>query len=202
MNIMAIASGSDNTTWIGTYAGAAVFDNQNKWSATYRQKDGLFNNFVRDIAIDSKGTMWFGNYDVYTQDPGISKKSSTGWKWYSITDGLINAQLKRIAVDKSDRIWIATAAGVSKFTDANEGISEASKIDLQVYPNPAADQLHIDGLTSSGQLVVTSVSGAEMLSSSLNSGTNTITLSSLRSGMYILHCTTNQGTYTGKLVIR
>ena len=201
-NVSSIGIGANNTKWIGTYYGVAVYDNSDKWIATYRAKDGLFNKFVMDIAMDARGSMWFGMYDLYTQDPGLSRKGATGWKSFTVTDGLINAQVKRIAVDKSDHLWSATAAGVSKLSDTNAGLSEISPFPLQVYPNPATDEIHLDGLTSAGSCTLNTATGKVVVSASLQKGSNTISTSGLNPGIYIVKCALESGIYTGKLIIR
>jgi ligand-binding sensor domain-containing protein len=201
-NIMCIAMGANNTKWIGTFYGVGVFDSQDKWIATYRAKDGMFNNFVQDIAMDSKGTMWLANYDIYTMDPGLSKKTTSGWRTFSIPDGLLNGPLKRIAVDKTDKIWIATGAGVSKLTDAAEGLGDLSTIHVNIYPNPATTEIHVDGLSEPGQVTINAVTGMEVASQSISRGSNTISLRNMQPGLYIIRCTAGPGVYSGKLIIR
>jgi ligand-binding sensor domain-containing protein len=201
-NITSIAIGANNTKWIGSYYGVGLFGSNDEWAATYRAKDGLFNNFIMDIDMDSKGNMWFGNYDIYTQDPGISKKSATGWRTFSVSNGLINAQIKRIAVDNTDHIWIATAAGVSKLTDANTGMNDFSAFPVKIYPNPATTEIHVDGQTTSGLLTISAVNGQQLLQKTLMKGSNTIPVDGLKAGIYLLRYNTETGVYTGKLFIR
>jgi ligand-binding sensor domain-containing protein len=201
-NISAIAIGANNTKWMGTYYGASVFNSTDQWVANYRTKDGLFNNFVMDIDMDSKGTMWFGNYDIYTMDPGLTKKSSTGWRTFNISDGLINAPVKRIAVDKTDHIWVATGAGVSKLTDANAGVGDFSTLRVAIYPNPATTEIHVDGLKTSGTYTILNMAGKEIMGNPLLKGTNTINVENLKTGIYVIRCTMASGVYTEKLIIR
>jgi ligand-binding sensor domain-containing protein len=201
-NIISIAMGKDNTKWIGTYFGVAVFDSQDKWTATYRKKDGLFNDFVMDIGMDSKGTMWFGQFDPYTQDGGLTRKTNTVWKVFTTADGLINAPVKRLAVDKKDKIWIATGAGVSKFTDSNAGFGDFATFPVKIYPNPASSEIHVDGLHEPGTISVRTISGSEILSESLSKGSNTVLLQNVKAGIYLLRYTTATGVYTGKLIVR
>lgn len=202
-NIIAIAIGMENTKWIGTsLSGAAVFDSLNQWNFTYRTSDGLLNNSIQDIAMDSKGGMWFGIYDSYTQDGGLSRYTSSVWKSYTVADGLIDALVKRIAVDKDDNIWIATGNGVSKLKDENAGISEINGINLRLYPNPVCGKLHIDGLSLPGTLKIFSITGKEMLSYKLSSGSNTIMLPALQPGLSIIRIQTANDVFSGKLIIQ
>jgi ligand-binding sensor domain-containing protein len=201
-NIITIGFGAGNSKWIGTYSGVAVFDNNDQWTKTYRKAQGLFNDFVQDIDMDSKGIMWFGLFDIYTQDPGVSWINSSGSKSYAISDGLLSGVLRKIAIDKGDVVWIATNAGVSRLRDASAGISPVSDFPARIYPNPASSEFHMDGMTQSGLLSVSNVTGCEVLKATISKGSNVIPVNGLESGIYILRFTTSAEIYTGKLIIR
>jgi ligand-binding sensor domain-containing protein len=201
-NVITVEIGANNTKWIGTYSGVAVFDNNDQWVTTYRSAQGLFNNFVQDIAMDSKGIMWFGLYDIYTQDPGITWLNSTGSKSYSVADGLLSGTLRRIAIDQSNQVWIATNAGVSRLKDTSAGIGQVSLLPVAPWPNPAGSEFHLDGLKEDGILAIQSVDGKEAMRTSVNQGSNVIAVDRLDDGLYILKITTRTGTYTGKLLVR
>lgn len=201
-NILAISIGEENSKWIGTFNGVGVFDSLGQWQKTYRSSDGLMNNYIQDIVMDSKGTMWFGIYDTYTQDGGISKFFNSTWKSYTVTDGLVDGLVRRIAVDKKDNIWIATGNGVSKFTDSSQGFQEINGIYLSIYPNPVNRVLHIDGLSVPGTLHIFTIEGKEMMTHDLITGSNTISLPHLQPGLCIINIRTNQDVFTGKLIIR
>lgn len=202
-NVMAVAIGADNTKWAGTYSGVAVFNSSDQWVKTYRQQQGILNNFIQDIDMDSKGNMWFGLYDIYTQDPGLSKLKTAGdWKSYTPANGLINAFLHEIAVDKNDDIWVATVYGVNKLKEAGEGIGNIAAFPAEIYPNPAGSFFHADGLPSSGILTVSTVAGEHVLKTQVAKGNNSVSIEGFKSGLYILRCTTDSGIYSGKLIIR
>jgi ligand-binding sensor domain-containing protein len=202
INIISIGIGANKTKWIGTYSGGAVFDSLDHWTKTYRVASGLLNNFVQDIAMDSKHTMWFALYDIYTMDGGITRNNQTVWKSYTMEDGLVNGFVKRIAVDKSDYVWVTTGAGVSKLLDPASGIGEPGGMPMVVFPNPATTDIHLNGLTSAGNLSVVTVDGKSVITQILSKGSNTVSLAGLVSGIYFMKYTTDQGSYTGKLVIR
>jgi ligand-binding sensor domain-containing protein len=202
-NITAIAIGTGNTKLIGTASsGVAVLDSLDNWVGTYTTTEGLLDNPIQDIAKDSKGTMWFGIYNTYTQNGGITRNNESVWKSYTDADGLVNNVVRRIAVDKSDNIWIATGGGVSKLFDPHSGIEESAATALTVFPNPSSGEIHINGLTSAGNLQVMTIDGKVRQSTVLQKGSNTVSLQGLSTGIYILKYTTDLGCYSGKLVIR
>jgi sulfatase-modifying factor enzyme 1/flagellar hook capping protein FlgD/two component regulator with propeller domain len=84
-------------------------DPDSSFFTRFTSSDGLVNDVVSSIAIDSIGNMWFG-----TQN-GVSKYDGTNWTSYTTTDGLINGSIADIAVDFQDNLWFATNGGVSKF---------------------------------------------------------------------------------------
>lgn len=81
-----------------------------KWT-NYSTKDGLADNEINSIAIDSKGNKWFG-----TQAKGISKFDGTKWTTYTTSNGLITNYVRSLAVDYNDNLWIGSNHdGVCKF---------------------------------------------------------------------------------------
>jgi len=202
-NIMSICIGAGYTKWVGTsQGGVAVFDSLDKWICTYRLTSELLNNHIQDIAMDSRGAMWFGIYDSYTQEGGISAEKSNSWKSYTVAKGLVNNLVKKITIDQSDNVWVATGAGVSKFYDPYLSAGELAGINLKIFPNPASTELHVDGLTSAGKLRILTLAGCVASEQTVARGSNTIRLNSLVPGLYIISYTGGNLSYTGKLVIQ
>jgi len=82
-------------------------------STIYNDHNGLSDNTVRSIAIDSLNNKWFA-----TQS-GVSKFDSQNWWNYSINSGLVDTYLLSIAIDKKGNKWIGSYYGVSKFDGTN-----------------------------------------------------------------------------------
>lgn len=57
---------------------------------------------------------------------------------------------------------------------------------IRVYPNPTADMLIIDGVTAKQEIAIYSLNGAKVLSSQSQEGTNTLHVSDLPNGVYLL----------------
>ena len=163
---------------------------------------GLLNDFVQDIAMDSRNTMWFANYDIYTQEGGISRMRGTVWNTYGVANGLVAAHVKRIAADHLDNIWITTGSGVSKVYDIYLGTGERDALAAKIYPNPATDKIHIDRLDSGGEFQLMTIAGKILISQTLSKGGNTISLEGCSTGLYIIKFKTSEGCETGKLIIR
>ena len=71
----------------------------------------------------------------------------------------------------------------SNFT-AVDNIEAVSNV--KVYPNPTASALIIDGTIGTGTMSIYSLNGALILSQSIHEGVNTINVSNLSNGLYLL----------------
>jgi len=102
---------SSNTLWVGTSTGAIEVDlNTNKPRNTFTRDQGLANEYVFAIGIDSKGYKWFG-----TNAGGASSYKDGKWKTYFPMHGLADYWVYSFANDKQGNLWIGTWAGASHF---------------------------------------------------------------------------------------
>ncbi|OFX71744.1 MAG: hypothetical protein A2X12_09000 [Bacteroidetes bacterium GWE2_29_8] len=85
-----------------TNSNAQVFTN-------YTTSNGLPDNYVTGIAIDSLNNKWFA-----TQS-GVAKFNDTIWKTYTTTDGLLSNAINCIYVDNQNSVWVGTDLGISVY---------------------------------------------------------------------------------------
>ena len=71
-------------------------------------------------------------------------------------------------------------------TDASVGIAENSKKQLRLFPNPAKEVLTIN-TTETVQDKVTELSGRVLMAGELSATNNTLNISALQNGMYLVH---------------
>ena len=142
-NIISIMVDHNGNKWAGTFYGVSVFNNTDVWSADYTFLDGLYGDYIRDIEEDSQGNIWFGIFVDYLFDGAITKFDGTNWVSYSVPQGLVDVQVKRLAIDQQDNIWIATGSGVSKFEDITTIDENLESFSFNVYPNPASEKITI-----------------------------------------------------------
>ncbi len=84
----------------------------------------------------------------------------------------------------------------------NTGINNNSIQKLSIYPNPATSSINIVS-NQAGTIKITSVSGMLMIDNKLNSGSNTISIEDLSSGLYIIETIDDNGLRSiGKLTVR
>lgn len=88
---------------------------------------------------------------------------------------------------------------IYQYADINAGIQRAEQLTLQVMPNPASEQVSIMGLGEALQSVqVVDVAGHTVMESLLSATKNTLNISSLVKGMYIVR----MGDRSAKLMVR
>lgn len=198
--ITTIAIDANNNKWLGTLSyGMTQLDENNNWVKNYRVADGLYNNFVQDIDIDSQGNFWICLFASYNGDGGITKYNGSNWDSYTVADGLADAHVIRLAVDKNDVIWIATGNGVSKFTD-DTGISEHNQNTiLNLYPNPATDLLYFDDVINSGLAEISDITG-KIISSHVLKSSSSISTKNLVDGIYFLKINEDCKIFKGKFI--
>jgi len=94
--------------WIGTGNGLLRYDTQGKGKIeVYDNTNKLLSNGIFSIAIDQKGLPWVGTYGG-----GLSHFNGSNWKNYNTPDGLNDAFIYDIQIEK-DNIWLATWSGVN-----------------------------------------------------------------------------------------
>jgi ligand-binding sensor domain-containing protein len=76
--------------------------------------DGLPDNSVVAVAVDSAGPVWFG---MATWNGGLTVFSGGRWTTYTEADGLASGWVGSLAVDAQGRKWIGTQDGVSVLSD-------------------------------------------------------------------------------------
>jgi len=108
-NVFSIA-GSGDQIWLGTLGGAIKLDAAKLQPVfeNYTRRNGLSNNYIYNISIDSKGNKWFA-----TDGNGISKLDKAGFHHYDSIPGLE----KNIAYTTTEDIY-----GNTWFTGLNCGL--------------------------------------------------------------------------------
>lgn len=101
-NISSIAEDKNGLLWIGTYDEGVFHETETGGYTNYTIENGLINNGVRTVFIDSRAQVWFGT------KTGISKFDGRRFKSFSSKEGLINNNIKFIGEDTEGNIWFGT----------------------------------------------------------------------------------------------
>ena len=84
--------------------------------------------------------------------------------------------------------------------NCNIGVKENEALQVQVYPNPFADQFTIESHEDNIQLNIRALSGQILYATTLQNGTYQIDARAWSSGMYIIELQSQKGLHTLKLV--
>lgn len=102
---------SVNSIWVGTSAGVHEIDlDTQQPKKTFTRSDGLANEYVFAVGIDSKGYKWFG-----TNAGGASRYKDGEWKTFFPMHGLADYWIYAFANDKNGDLWIGTWAGANHY---------------------------------------------------------------------------------------
>lgn len=100
-----------NSLWVGTSVGVLEIDlKAASPRRTFTRNDGLANEYVFAVGLDSQGYTWFG-----TNAGGASRYKDGKWKTYFPMHGLADYWIYSFANDKSGNLWIGTWAGANQF---------------------------------------------------------------------------------------
>lgn len=95
--------------WVGTSTGVLEIDLDNHaLRNTFTRKDGLANEYVFAIFIDSRKNKWFG-----TNAGGTSRYRDGEWDVYFPMHGLADYWVYSFAEQKNGPLWIGTWAGAN-----------------------------------------------------------------------------------------
>jgi len=98
-----------NSIWVGTSTGVMqVSLATRELLQTITREDGLANEFVFAIFVDSKGNKWFG-----TDGGGMSRYKNGEWQTYFPMHGLADYWVYSFAEQKDGTIWVGTWAGLN-----------------------------------------------------------------------------------------
>ena len=93
-------------------------------------------NPVVDIAMDSYGRIWTAIYVGYLAEGGVAMWDGNQWIDFDVSDGLVGPNVKGLAIDSEDNVWVATSTGVSKISAIPTIINTISHTNTLIYPNP------------------------------------------------------------------
>ncbi len=109
---------------------------EGEWLICSASNSGLPNDFVSDIAIDSKGNKWIATQPSW--DGGLAKFDGENWETYSPQNsGMPSWGANALAIDEEDNIWIGTEVGLVKFDGVDWVVYNTSNSGMpysSIYP--------------------------------------------------------------------
>lgn len=133
--------------WVGTSSGMSALDATN---TSFTQHTRMYImpppdtlNPVVDIAMDSYERIWTAIYVGYLAVGGVAMWDGSQWIDFDVSDGLAGPNIKGLAIDSQDNIWVATSTGVSKISAIASAVSAIKNNGFDLLPNPSSDKIYI-----------------------------------------------------------
>jgi hypothetical protein len=87
-------------------------------------------------------------------------------------------------------------------TQVTTGLKDIAVLPVKMYPNPARETVHLEGLPNQGQLVITALNGQVLRQQNVVGTYADVAIGDLPNGLYWMRVWSNTGTWTGKLVVQ
>jgi hypothetical protein len=155
------------------------------------------------IFIDKKNNLYFSDCnnavirEIELSTNSINAIAGCGVAGFSGDDGLaLNAEINPadVCVDNAGALYIADFLNYRIRKLYNPlAVAHPVQHKFSVYPNPASDELNIDGMIENTQYRMLSVTGACLRQGILVLGNNVLSIKNLVPGVYILELTDGNG---------
>ena len=102
--------------WLGTDAFGVITYDGSTWE-NYTVADGLINDHVNDVLVDSRGIVWVGTNN------GLSRFNGNTWESLTTENsGIPGNRVNVIAEDPEGRIWFGTNNGIGIYSEETRDI--------------------------------------------------------------------------------
>lgn len=170
-----------------------------------RIKPDVMAQGVASVLSNEFGTITTANGTSFSS-PIMAGMIASLWQAYP---NKTNKQIRQLVIESGDRFTQPNnqyGFGIPDFSVAlNNGtlsLNEFNGANFTLFPNPTADFLTVSFPTSfdKGKVIIYSFSGQKIFESNLSRQSNSISLQSLNSGIYIYKIESNSFSRTGKII--
>ena len=204
--VTALLIDDQDNKWVGTSSGMSVLDATN---TTFTQHTRMYImpppdtlNPVVDIAMDSHGRIWTAIYVGYLAVGGVAMWDGNQWIDFDVTDGLAGPNVKGLAIDSQDNIWVATSTGVSKISATSSAVSAIKNNGFDLFPNPSSDKFYITNENQKiQQLKIYNNLGALVYENNSNQLHYSIDVSPFSKGLYYVNALSFDAILTKKIMV-
>ena len=204
--VIALLIDDQDNKWVGTSSGMSVLDATN---TTFTQHTRMYImpppdtlNPVVDIAMDSHERIWTAIYVGYLAVGGVAMWDGNQWIDFDVTDGLVGPNVKGLAIDSQDNIWVATSTGVSKISAIPSAVSAIKNNGFDLFPNPSSDKIYITNENQKiQQLKIYNNLGALVYENNSNQLHYSIDVSPFSKGLYYVNVLSFDAILTKKIMV-
>ena len=195
---------SDNI-WLGSQEGMTVVNNNlsqfDFHTIMYSLPPPDTLNPVVEIAKDSWGRIWTTIYVGYLAEGGVAYWNGLQWTDFDHSDGLAGPNVKGLAIDSQNNVWVATTTGVSKIVPV-PSISSDEEKSIKIFPIPAKSFINICNSNNEiGSLSIYDNLARECLFLQQDFSNTTLDISKLKAGIYYLKIYYSNQILSHKIII-
>ncbi len=208
-NVTALLIDNQDNKWIGTDLGMSVLNASNTSFVDHIEMYSLppphdSINPVVDIAMDSYGRIWTAIYVGYLAEGGVAMWNGNQWEDFHVSDGLAGPNVRGLAIDSEDNVWVATSTGVSKISAIPSAISNISNPIIDLYPNPTLGKVYINAPSENINTisVYNSIGVLVYFENFTPKKEIELDLSYLKKGLYHISMSSNNGIENHKILIK
>ena len=204
--VTALLIDDQDNKWVGTSSGMSVLDATN---TSFTQHTRMYImpppdtlNPVVDIAMDSYGRIWTAIYVGYLAVGGVAMWDGNQWIDFDVSDGLVGPNVKGLAINSEDNIWVATSTGVSKISTTTSAVSAIKNNGFDLFPNPSSDKIYITNENQKiQQLKIYNNLGALVYENNSNQLHYSIDVSPFSKGLYYVNVLSFDAILTKKIMV-
>lgn len=176
--ISEVAIDDSGYVWAGAYGeGLFKFDGTN-WT-TFSNTAGCI---IMGIVFDAPGKLFFGGLNC-----GVYRYDGVNWTMYSSVDGLGDNIMQNMGISPTGEVWACSKySGASIMTGTMTDANSITPDPFTIYPNPANQWVNVVSPIGS-TIVITDISGRQVMNIHSTFTESKIDISMLSRGMYVIN---------------
>lgn len=199
-NIWSIDISPTGNVWMGTFGNGLVkFDGIN-WEVFNLTNSEIPQGWIKYVTIEEDNNIiWFST------ESGLTRFDGETWETYNTENSMLPSNtINSILIDENGTKWVGTDKGLISFAGKALSVSENqySEAKFKLFPNPAKEYINIKTQLENEDSIIEiyNIVGKSVKKLKSSSNYNTINISELANGLYILSIKSSNGITVQKFV--
>ena len=128
-----------------------------------------------------------------------------GSQWFDFdhSDGIAGPNVKSLAIDSQNNVWIATTTGVSKISAIPSNFQQIKNHSYHIYPNPSSNHINIEfeNKRINAIKIFDNLGKSVKSINDINSSITILDISDLNSGIYYLQILVDNKLVNQKIIV-
>ena len=198
-NIWSIDISSSGIVWMGTFGNGLVKYNGTNWEVFNSTNSEIPQGWIKYVTIEEDNIIWFST------ESGLTRFDGEIWQTFNTENSMLPSNtINSILIDENGTKWVGTDKGLISFAGKALSTSENqfSEVKYKLFPNPAKDYINIKTqLVDEASIIeIYNIVGKSVKKLKTSSNYNSIDISDLANGLYILSIKSSNGITVQKFV--